>query len=219
MTNAYNNYFVLEGLDGSGKTTQIKAIKELYGKLKEDNPTLPNLVITKEPGGTEWGQKLRTLMLNGGSDDEIALALAMFSDRVQTMQYVIKPALNDGSIVLSDRSVLSTLAYQGVSPLRYETINYIITALSPFLIEPRMIYLLDVPVEVAMGYSKKADVFERSGTGFYKGVRTRYLEIAEQWGVDKVTVIDGMKEERVITDFILDDILGYVVENTLSERN
>lgn len=168
----------------------------------------PELTITKEPGGTEWGQKLRSLMLENGSENEIAIALAMFSDRVENARLIVKPALKAGKIVLSDRSWLSTLAYQGITPGRYNTIENIKQALGDNLIEPCHVFLLDVPVDIAMGYSKKADVFERSGTGFYKGVRERYLEIAELLGSSYVTIIDGMRSEEDITYTIYTKILS-----------
>jgi len=193
------NYFAIEGVDGSGKSTQIEAV---YKKLLKTC----KIVKTREPGGTQWGQKLRELMLNNGTNNEIALALAMFSDRVETAQSIVKPALADGAIVLTDRCWLSTLAYQGISPMRYAAIENIFRSLSPFICEPSYIFLLDVPVDVAMGYSKKRDVFERSGTGFYNGVRTRYLEIAEAMP-DNIFVIDGMKPEVEITSFIYNKIL------------
>jgi dTMP kinase len=195
-------YFVIEGCDGSGKTTQIRAIEEIFRNSGVQ------CVTTKEPGGTNWGSKLRQLMLNEGTDDEIALALAMFSDRVQMMKDVVKPALTAKKVVISDRSYYSTLAYQGISPLRFETIQYIRNALSPFIVEPDLVFLLDVPIDVAMSYSRKIDVFERSGTGFYNGVRTRYLEIAEQ-NTEKFIVIDGMQPEKNITEQIAAKIFAF----------
>lgn len=201
-----NNYFAIEGVDGSGKSTQIDRVFKLLAKSRK-------VVRTREPGGTEWGQKLRELMLNGGTNNEISLALAMFSDRVETAQNVIKPALLDDNIVIADRCWLSTLAYQGISPLRYQTIENICRSLSPFLFEPAYIFLLDVPVDVAMSYSKKKDVFERSGTGFYNSVRTRYLEIAESMP-HSVFVVNGMQPEEDITDFIYSKILSLATEST-----
>lgn len=200
-----NRYFVLEGMDGSGKTTQINAVKAAYDKINRSG-NRPELVITKEPGGTEWGQKLRKLMLNDGSENEIAIALAMFSDRVENMRLVVKPALKEGKIVLSDRSWFSTLAYQGITPGYYSIIESVKQALGYMLIDPCKVFLLDVPVEVAMGYSKKADVFERSGTGFYRGVSERYLEIAETFGSDYFTILDGMDSEASITKKIINEI-------------
>lgn len=202
--------FVIEGMDGSGKTTQIKAVSKSFADY---GTAMPDLILTKEPGGTEWGQKLRALMLDGGTDNELAIALAMYSDRVETAQRIIKPAVEAGNVVLSDRSFLSTLAYQGITPWLYNTIDAIRVTLSYRIYEPTHVFLLDVPVDVAMGYSRKADVFERSGTGFYKGVRERYLEIAETYDPDRITVINGMLPEDEITELIIGTMVKYIESN------
>jgi len=104
-------FISLEGLDGSGKTTQIR---RLAGWLKQRNPA-EEPVLTRQPGGTETGDRIRALLLDSRSAGlapmtEMAL---MFADRVQAIAEVIQPALDAGKIVICDRFTDSTEAYQG----------------------------------------------------------------------------------------------------------
>jgi dTMP kinase len=104
-------FITLEGLDGSGKTTQIK---RLAAWLKESDPAL-DPILTRQPGGTETGDRIRALVLDSRSTGlapmtEMAL---MFADRAQAIAEVIQPALDEGKIVLCDRWTDSTEAYQG----------------------------------------------------------------------------------------------------------
>jgi dTMP kinase len=104
-------FITLEGLDGSGKTTQIK---RLAAWLKKRNPT-DDPVVTRQPGGTVTGDQIRALVLDSRSTGLLPLAemALMFADRVQAIGEIIQPALEQGKVVLCDRFTDSTEAYQG----------------------------------------------------------------------------------------------------------
>ena len=108
-------FIVFEGIDGSGKTTQINQLSQLIvnrGIIPENN----QLVITREPGGTNLGKSIRSLLLNtskGKSPDSITELLLYAADRSQHVNEIIRPALNKGNWVISDRFCGSTIAYQG----------------------------------------------------------------------------------------------------------
>ena len=102
-------FITFEGGDGTGKTTQIRAVESYLRELNR------SCVLTREPGGTALGRMLRNVLLEVG-DEEIAESSELFlylADRAQHVKQIIAPALNDGKIVLCDRFSDSTLAYQG----------------------------------------------------------------------------------------------------------
>jgi dTMP kinase len=104
-------FITLEGLDGSGKTTQIKRLAAWLGKRIPPG----NLVLTRQPGGTPTGDAIRALLLDSRSTGLVPMAemALMFADRAQAIAEVIQPALDQGKIVLCDRFTDSTEAYQG----------------------------------------------------------------------------------------------------------
>ena len=102
-------FITFEGLDGSGKTTQIKRLAAWMRKRGADP------VVTRQPGGTETGDRIRELLLNSRSDGMAPLAemALMFADRAQAIAEIIQPALSAGKTILCDRFTDSTEAYQG----------------------------------------------------------------------------------------------------------
>ena len=97
-----------EGIDGSGKSTQIKLISEILHKNNIDN------IVIREPGGTEISEKIRAILLdNNNTISKYTEALLFLSSRSQLVNEVIKPALNRGCYILCDRYIDSTIAYQG----------------------------------------------------------------------------------------------------------
>lgn len=177
------NFVVLEGGDGSGKSTQRDL---LVAWLRESGI---DAVATLEPGGTALGGSLRQLLLDGHAVAPRAEALLMAADRAQHIADVIAPALARGAWVVSDRHVPSSLVYQGVvRGLGVEAVD----ALSVFAADglvPDLVIVLDVDDATAeQRRSPSADRMEREGLEFHKQVRSAYRQLAEANGW---TVVDG----------------------------
>ena len=181
MTTA--SYIVLEGLEGCGKSTHTKRLGEHL-----------NAVITREPGGTRIGSLLRAILADTENTDldRRTEALLMAADRAQHMAEVIQPALQRGQHVVSDRSIYSTLAYQGYGrQLGTEDLLSISTwALNNRL--PDMVIYIDVPTDVLNERLAKRDLdrFEREGAEFFARIAQGFTELRaadpERW-----IVIDG----------------------------
>ena len=151
-------------------------------------------VLTREPGGTAWGRRIRSLVLDaevGTPLDARAEALLMAADRAQHVAEVIRPALERGVDVVSDRFTGSTLAYQGFARgLAVPELARLCTWATGGL-EPDVVILLDVPAGVAAGRMKpEADRMEAAGSGFHQRVAEGYRALAAADPV-RWRVIDG----------------------------
>lgn len=176
-------YIALEGLEGCGKSTHTTRLAEHLGA-----------VVTREPGGTRIGALLREILADPASTDMAPRteALLMAADRAQHMAEVVRPALESGCHVVSDRSIYSTLAYQGYGRgLGLESLLSISTwALSDRL--PDVVVYLDVPMEVLSERLKKRnlDRFEREGREFFARVHEGFAALRES-DPARWIVIDG----------------------------
>lgn len=181
MTTA--SYIVLEGLEGCGKSTHTKRLGEHL-----------DAVITREPGGTRIGSLLRAILADTENTDldRRTEALLMAADRAQHMAEVIQPALARGQHVVSDRSIYSTLAYQGYGrQLGTQDLLTISTwALNNRL--PDMVIYIDVPTDILNERLAKRDLdrFEREGPEFFARIAQGFTELRaadpQRW-----IVIDG----------------------------
>ncbi len=186
-------YIALEGLEGCGKSTHTKRLGEHLGA-----------VITREPGGTRIGAQLREILANPDNVDmdRRTEALLMAADRAQHMAEVIRPALDRGQHVVSDRSIYSTLAYQGYGrELGTDALLSISTwALNNRL--PDLVIYIDVPTDVLNERLAKRDLdrFEREGPEFFARIAEGFRELRaddpERW-----IVVDGtMTKDDVEAD-------------------
>ena len=177
-------FIVLEGGDGSGKSTQLPRLADwLRGRGLE-------VVVTREPGGTNLGQSLRALVLDGEeSIDPTAEALLMAADRAQHVSEVVRPALEQGAWVVTDRHVPSSLVYQGVvRGLGADAIESV-NAWATGGLAPDLVIVLDVSESVATTRRPgDPDRLEREGDTFHAGVRAAYRELAAERGW---SVVDG----------------------------
>lgn len=175
-------YIALEGGEGCGKSTQASLLADALGAVR-----------TREPGGTEVGLALRALLLDPASVlDARTEALLMAADRAQHAAEVVAPAVAEGRHVVSDRSVYSSIAYQGfgrglgADPVR---------RVSEFALAgtwPDLVVLLRVPVEVADARLDRAlDRMEQAGADFHARVRTGFDELAAA-EPDRFVVVDGV---------------------------
>ena len=189
-------FIVFEGGEGSGKSTQAKALEGQLRRLGFKT------VLTHEPGGTLLGNKLRRWLKWGrGVTTQTELFLFLAS-RSQLVTKVIRPALERGQVVICDRFDASTFAYQGYGrgmDLAFlETINSFVTdGLSPDLV-----ILLDLDVEKGLKRKRmRLDCFEREEFAFHHRVRDAYLKLAaadpERW-----LVVDGALPEEKVRDLI-----------------
>lgn len=180
-------FITFEGGDGAGKTTQIERVREWFEERGH------KVLVTREPGGTEMGAQLREIVQNGPENiDPRTEALLYAADRAYHVSTVLRPALAAGVVVLGDRYIDSSVAYQGAArALGVDEIR----SLSEWAtggLEPDLTFLLDLPPQVgASRGTGKPDRMERESAEFHGRVRTEYLRIAEE-NMHRVVVIDAV---------------------------
>lgn len=178
-------FITFEGIEGSGKSTLANM---LYEKLKVyDFP----VVFTREPGGTDVGEKIREIILNKNFDIDPYSELFLFLvARRENIKRIIIPSLREGKIVICDRFDDSTFAYQGFGrniPLRFITrVNKLVTE----EIKPNLTFLIDVPVNIGFSRIKKEDRIEMEKNDFHERVRKGFLTIAKR-AKKRVVVLNG----------------------------
>lgn len=197
MTDMTRGKFItFEGIDGAGKSTHVAFVAEL---LKASGKTV---VLTREPGGTPLGEKLRELLLHEKMHLETE-ALLMFAARREHLAQVITPALERGDWVISDRFTDATFAYQGGGRnLDLDKLEVLEEWVHPDL-QPDLTLLFDVPLEVArarLDASRELDKFEREKAEFFAATRAGYLRRAEQFAdrfrrIDSTQTIDEVHAE------------------------
>ena len=184
-------FITLDGIDGSGKSTHLATIKNWF-----EQQQLP-VLFTREPGGTAIGEALREILLNPATQASLRTeTLLMFAARQQHLEEVIRPALQQGISVVSDRFTDATFAYQGggrgVLFADIETLeNWVQGSLRPDLT-----IILDVPLEVSMeriNRSREKDRFEQEQADFFTRVRAAYLQRA-QAAPQHYAIIDSNRE-------------------------
>jgi dTMP kinase len=194
-----------EGIEGSGKTTQIGLAKTFIEE--QGYPCL----VTQEPGGAPLGNEIRRLLLDKGDlrIDPLAELFLLEANRTQHVAEVIRPALEKGLMILCDRYTDATIAYQGYGrgvaiPL-IEEMNRVATG----GLVPQRTILLDCLVAVGMARAKGEDRFEREDNAFHERVRAGYLRIAEQ-DPERVQVLSGDGAQMAIQEQIRAIILPLV---------
>jgi dTMP kinase len=183
MTAQFPGYFIsFEGIDGAGKSTHI----ESFGMLMQERYPDRDVVMTREPGGTQLGEQLRTLLLDAPMNLETE-ALLMFAARREHIAQVIEPALQAGKIVISDRFTDASFAYQGGGRgLSLEKLNdlerWVQGRENGKLLQPNLTFLFDLPGAIAEARRSKArapDKFEKMDLSFFEKVRQEYLRRAK----------------------------------------
>ena len=192
-------FVVLEGGEGSGKSTQVR---EIAVWLRDEGF---DVLTTREPGATKLGMRLRTMLLDKANEGMAARteALLYAADRAEHVDKVIRPALERGAIVISDRYVDSTLAYQGagreLDPDDVATINNWATG----RLVPDLTILLDIPAEEGLRRhaDRPADRLESENLEFHERVRRCFLELADR-APDRYLVLDAREPQEEITKAI-----------------
>jgi dTMP kinase len=193
-------FVTFEGLDGSGKTTQAAALVETLRREGRE------VVETREPGGTELGERIRELLLAGGPVSPWAEAALFAAARAELVEQVIRPAIGQGADVVCDRYLDSSLAYQGLARgLGLERVLELnLAAVGGVL--PDRTALLVVPAAVAAARRPAtADRIEREGLEFAERVEDAYRDIARRFP-DRVLVFDGTQDPATLAHEIRERI-------------
>jgi len=191
-------FITFEGIEGSGKTTQINLLAEYLKNRGYD------VLVSREPGGTPLGEKIRHLLLDPQYDsmDYRTEILLYAADRAQHVKEKIKPALKKGKIVISDRFADSNLAYQAAGRgLDYE----IVYQINDWVIDstwPDLTFILDVDIKEglkrarAQSFDAEGDRLEREVDDFHQRVRDAYLKMAEKKRFALVNAGESVEEVR-----------------------
>ncbi len=191
-----SSFITFEGVDGAGKSTQLEWVRDF---LKEHGVAV---TVTREPGGTPLGEKLRDILLHEGSGIHPETeALLMFAARREHIEQVIAPALTRGDTVLCDRFSDASFAYQGggsgVDLAKFEVLeNWVHPD-----IQPDLTLYFDLPVEIArkrISSPNGLDRFEREGEAYFERVREAYLARARAYPA-RIRVIDASESPEKIS--------------------
>jgi dTMP kinase len=187
-------FITFEGIEGCGKTTQVKRFAKRLKGLGI------SLITTLEPGGTRIGKDIRQILLDSRNRNLSPLTeLFLYAaDRAQHVEELIKPALDDGKWVICDRFFDATVAYQGIARGQDMELIGILNEEATQGIQPDITFLLDCPVHMGLNRAlernetqsqKGQDRFEREALDFHRAVREGYLELARK-NQDRFVIID-----------------------------
>jgi len=202
-----------EGSEGSGKSTQISHLAQRLQNAKIE------VVSTREPGGTEIGEQVRSIIVHNSKGDEMCAEtelLLFAAARAQLVREVIAPALLRGSFVLSDRFLDSSTVYQGIGRnLAMGPVNQI-NQFAVGNVMPDLTIVIDVPTEVSLARIRQRasdlpDRMERENIEFYEKVRAGYLVLAKGLP-ERFVVIDGTKREDAIEKLIWDAVQERLID-------
>lgn len=187
-------FVALEGPEGSGKSTAAAGLANLLQQAGR------GVVVTREPGAGELGQRIRSILLDGPDMPPLSELFLFLADRANHMVETIKPAIDSGKVVLCDRHADSTVVYQGhARGLDVEELRRL-NALATGGIKPDLVLLFDLPVEVGLARVESKDRLDAEPVSFHEKVRAGFLAEASldpgRW-----VVLDASQEpEKVLAD-------------------
>lgn len=186
-------FITFEGIDGSGKTTQLRSLEAFLRASGHD------VVITCEPGGTPLGRRLRAAFLESDATVSPLAELLLFAaDRAQHVEHLIRPSLAEGKIVISDRYADATEAYQGGGRGFDADLIAEVIELATGGLKPNLTLFFDIPVETAFKRmanrhaASRANRMDGETAEFYSSVRRAYLAIADR-EPERFRVVDGTR--------------------------
>ncbi len=195
-------FITLEGGDGSGKSTQIAFIREWCEERGRE------VVQTFEPGGTDFGKEIREIVLHSrGHITPRSEALLYAADRAHNIATVVRPALERGAVVLQDRYLDSSVAYQGAGRVLDATEIRDLSLWAPEGLKPHVTILLDLDPAVSRdrlaAENKRFDRLESEALDFHSRVRESYLDIARE-EPERFLIVDATLPREEIRDRIFD---------------
>lgn len=211
------SFITFEGIEGSGKTTQISLLAE---QMQQQGH---HVVVTREPGGCPIADRIRGILLNPENSALVPRAelLLYAAARAQHVSEVIRPALQAGKMVLCDRYTDATLAYQGYGRELDRALISQLNLLASEEIKPDLTLLLDLPVDKGLGRALQREViqqdstegrFEREAIEFHQNVRDGYLTLAAE-DANRFAIVDA---DRPVEE--LHDKISNIVTRFLAQR-
>ena len=203
-------FIAFEGGEGTGKSTQSKLLKKWLEKEGEE------VVLSREPGGTDLGQGLRKILLGHetGAISPRAEALLYAADRAHHVFSLIRPALDRGDVVITDRYFDSSIAYQGAGRVLQPNEVARISRWATESLFPTLTIIIDMPADVGLGRLKSRDRLEAEPLAFHERVRNEFLQIAAM-DPERYLIVDGLQE----IDHIHEQIISRVGELPALKRN
>lgn len=208
----HGKYIVIEGLEGSGKSTSITTVADVLHEYG-----IADFIFTREPGGTPLAETLRNLVkqdhLEEKLTDETELLL-IYAARKQLVENKIKPALAAGKWVIGDRHDLSTQTYQGGGRGLNQQLIHTLKQLVLGDFKPDLTLYLDIDPQIGLSRALKRgelDRFERESLAFFDRVRARYLELAAQ--DPSIKIIDATKSPDEVANAIKNTLLTWLTQS------
>ncbi len=209
-------FITFEGIDGSGKSTQLRLLAD---DLRFRGY---NVVTTHQPGGTPLGRRLREAFLETDENVSPMAELLLFgADRAQHVEFLIKPSLAEGKVVISDRYADATVAYQGAGRGFSKTVINQVVKLATGGLKPGLTLFFDLPVETGLQRTGKRDEMgesrnrlDRESIEFYQRVRDAYHEIMKK-DAKRFRVIDATKSVEEVHTAALEALLQYLDKSDL----
>ena len=194
-----NKFIVVEGSEGVGKSSQIKIIERYLINNKID------YILTREPGGTSFGESIRDIILNDDDNtEELTDSLLFYASRYENYKKIILPALDAGKTVVCDRYHYSTLVYQGIvgNNSYVKAIHEIFDAIYSKMID-HIIYLYTTPKESFKRISKRSvtDKFESRGLSYLEDLSNAYELVFN--GMKNITKIDTSEDKDITKDNLI----------------
>ena len=211
-------FFTFEGIEGSGKSTQIRYLAEALTQAEY------RVLQTREPGGTASAEAIRQILLTPSSHEPITPqteALLILAARCQHVTHLIKPALQQGTVVLCDRFSDSTFAYQGFA--RGLDLQWLRTANKAATggLTPDLTLVLDLPVSVGLA-RRRADSgqqnrLDRETERFHRKVRRGFLALADE-EPNRMTIVNANRSVQEVQDELTEIVLGWIARPRRSSR-
>ena len=190
-------FIAFEGGEGSGKSTQAELLKKYLEGIGE------SVVVTREPGGTVLGKQLRKILLDPKTGDisPRAEALLYAADRAHHVHSLIQPALLRGDVVITDRYLDSSIAYQGAGRVLQPNEVARISRWATESLTPNLTFILDLPAEIGLGRLESIDRLEQEPLAFHERVRREFLNLANV-DPERYFVVDATQSQSAIAEQI-----------------